>query len=169
MRGEELAVPPIFKINFYVGALIAALISLWLGQLWQAERQVRLHTEHFLRQIEKRNSSAAADFLAPDYHDDWGHDRKEIVDRLRIVLGFFSSLTIDTGVPQVSADTPAGWWSAKVRLEGSGSEYAPEIVQRVNQLSEPFVLHWRRQSWRPWDWKLVRVSNPSLDLSRGPY
>ena len=161
--------PPIFKINFYVGALVAALISLWLGQLWQAERQVRLHSEHFLQQIEKRNWSAAADFVAADYHDDWGHDRKEMVARLRIVLRFFSSLTIDAGTPQVSADTPAGWWSAKVRLEGGGSEYAPEIVQRVNQLSEPFVLRWRRQSWLPWDWKLVRVSNPSLDLSSDPY
>ena len=161
--------PPIFKINFYVGALVAALISLWLGQLWQAERQVRLHSEHFLQQIEKRNWSAAADFVAAEYHDDWGHDRKEMVARLRIVLRFFSSLRIDAGTPQVSADTPAGWWSAKVRLEGGGSEYAPEIVQRVNQLSEPFVLHWRRQSWLPWDWKLVRVSNPSLDLSSDPY
>ncbi len=52
-----------------------------------------------------------------------------------------------------------------MQIAGSGSEFAPEIVERVNSLTEPFVLHWRRESWRPWDWKLVRVSNPGLEIS----
>ncbi len=39
------------------------------------------------------------------------------------------------------------------------------IKQRVNHLPEPFVLEWRRISARPWDWKLVRVSNPALELN----
>ena len=154
-----------FKISFYVAALIAAIVGLWLAQLWQAENQVRLHSENFIRQIEKRNWSAAGDFLATDYHDDWGHDRKAILNRLHLVLRFFSSLTINAANPQVSADSPAGWWSAKVQIAGRGTEFAPEIVSRVNSLTEPFVLHWSHQSWRPWDWKLVRVSNPSLELS----
>ena len=157
--------PSTFKISFYAGALIAAMVGLWLAQLWQAEKQVRLHSENFIRQIEKRNWSAAGYFIAPDYHDDWGHDRKAILNRLQIVLRFLSSLTINTTNPQVSADSPAGWWSAKVQIAGSGGEFAPEIVSRVNSLTEPFVLHWRHQSWRPWDWKLVRVSNPSLEIS----
>jgi len=154
-----------FKISFYAGALTAAMVGLWLAQLWQAEKQVRLHSENFIRQIEKRNWSAAGDFIAPDYHDDWGHDRKAILNRLHLVLRFFSSLTINAANPQVSADSPAGWWSAKVQIAGSGSEFAPEIVNRVNSLTEPFVLHWHQESWRPWDWKLVRVSNPSLELA----
>jgi hypothetical protein len=154
-----------FKISFYAGALFAAMVGFWLAQLWQAEKQVRLHSENFIRQIEKRNWSAAGDFIAPDYHDDWGHDRTAILDRLHLVLHFFSSLTINAGNPQVSTDSPAGWWSAKVQIGGSGSEFAPEIVSRVNSLTEPFVLHWRHESWRPWDWKLVRASNPSLVIS----
>ena len=28
----------------------------------------------------------------------------------------------------------------------------------------PFELEWRRQSAKPWDWKLVRVSNASLEI-----
>ncbi len=155
----------IFKISFYAGALLAAIIGLWLAQLWQAEKQVRLHNDHFLQQIAERDWSGAGDFIAADYHDDWGHDRKELLNRFHLVLRFFTSLTINTANPQVSANAPAGWWSAKVRIEGSGSEFAPAIVERVNSLTEPFVLHWRRESWRPWDWKLVRVSNPALEIS----
>jgi hypothetical protein len=80
------------------------------------------------------------------------------------VLGVFSSLTINQANPQVSENSPAGWWSAKVKLQGSGTDFAPEIISRVNSLTEPFVLHWRHESWRPWDWKLVRVSNPALEI-----
>ena len=157
--------PSTFKISFYAGALLAAIVGLWLAQLWPAEKQVRLHSEHFIQQIERRNWSGAGDFIASDYHDDWGHDRKEIGNRLHLVLRLFSSLTIKAANPQVSVNSPAGWWSAKVQIEGSGSEFAPEIVSRVNSLTEPYVLHWRHESWRPWDWRLVRVSNPALELS----
>ena len=154
-----------FRISFCAGGLFAVMIGLWLAQLWQAEKQVRLHSEHFVRQLEKRNWSAAGEFIANDYHDDWNHDRRAVLNRLQIVLRFFSSLTINQANPQVSENSPAGWWSAKVKLQGSGTDFAPEIISRVNSLTEPFVLHWRRESWRPWDWKLVRVSNPALEIS----
>ena len=45
-----------------------------------------------------------------------------------------------------------------------GGDYAPEVIERVNRLTKPFELHWRHESWRPWDWKLVQVSNPALEL-----
>jgi hypothetical protein len=154
-----------FRISFYTGALIAGMMGLWLAQLWRAEKQVRLHSEHFVRQIEKRDWSAAGEFIAHDYHDDWNHDRRAVLNRLRVVLGFFSSLTIKQANPQVSVKSATGWWSAKVRLQGSGTDFAPEIMSRVNRLTEPFVLHWRHESWCPWDWKLVRVSNPALEIS----
>jgi hypothetical protein len=155
----------ITKISFSTGALLALMIGLWLAQLWQPEKQVRLHSEHFIRQIEKRNWSAAGGFIAADYRDDWGRDQRATLGQLKVALRFFTSLSIDATNPQVSVDSPAGWWSAKVRLQGSGTETAPEIISRVNDLPEPFVLHWSRESWRPWDWKLVRVSNPALKIS----
>jgi hypothetical protein len=162
-------VPSTFKISFYAGALLAALIGLWLAQLWPAENQVRLHSEHFISQVEKRNWAAAGDFIAIEYRDDWGHDRTEILHRLHLIVRLFSSLTISAANPQVSTDSVAGWWSAKIRIAGSGAESAAEIVTRVNSMGEPFVLHWHRESWRPWDWKLVRVSNPSLVVSDEVY
>ena len=161
--------PSTFRNSFYAGAILAVLLGLWLAQLWQAEKQVRLHNEHFLAQIGQRDWSGAGDFISEHYQDDWGHDRKTVLNRLRLVLRAFSSLTITANHPQVSVAAPAGWWSAKVQMAGQGSEFAPEIVARVNGLTEPFALHWKRESWRPWDWKLVRVSNPSLELSGGYY
>jgi hypothetical protein len=48
------------------GLLVALLLGLWLAQLWSAEMQVRLHSEHLLRQIEKRNWTAAGEFVAAE-------------------------------------------------------------------------------------------------------
>ena len=159
--------PSTFKNGFVAGVIVALVFGLWLAQLWRAENQVRLHSEHFLRQIEKRNAAAAGDFLALDYHDDWGHDRALLLSRLRIVLQLFSSLTISVTAPQVTLHPSAATWSATIQLEGAGGEFAPEITGRVNSLTKPFKLHWRHESWRPWDWKLVQVSNPALELGGG--
>ncbi len=156
-----------FKNSFIAGAIVALVFGLWLAQLWRAENQVRLHSEHFLRQIEKRNVAAAGDFLAQDYHDDWGQDRALLLSRLRLVLQSFSSLTITATGPQVTLHSSAATWSAPIQLEGAGGEFAPQIIGRVNSLTKSFELHWRHESWHPWDWKLVEVSNPALELSGG--
>ncbi|MEO7168253.1 MAG: hypothetical protein ABI787_11400 [Spartobacteria bacterium] len=160
--------PVTFKNGFYVGMLLALFLGIWLMRLWTAENQVRLHSEHFLQKIEKRSWSGAGDFIAADYHDTWGHDRALVLNRLRMTLGFFSSLTITAVNPEVSAESSTGQWSAKIHLAGSG-EMAPAIIDRVDRLTAPFSLHWRRESWRPWDWKLVEVRNPSLELTGGIY
>ncbi len=154
-----------FRIGLYAGIVVAAALGLWLAQLWQEENQVRLHSEHLLRKIEARNWSVAGDFMAGDYRDDWGDDRTLVLDRLRLVLRSFSSLTITAANPQVRLDPPTGNWSAKIQIGGTGGEFAPEVVARVNSLTEPFELDWRRESWAPWDWKLIRVRNPALKIS----
>lgn len=165
MTALTQTVPSTFKHTFIGGAIVALLLGLWLAQLWSAENQVRLHSEHFLRQIEKRKAAAAGAFLALEYHDDWGHDRALVLDRLRLVLRMFSSLTLTTDAPQVTLHSSAATWSASLHLEGAGGEFAPKIIGRINSLTTPFELRWRRESWRPWDWKLVQVSNPARELS----
>jgi hypothetical protein len=57
-----------------------------------------------------------------------------------------------------------GKWSAHVQVDGADNEVVSEIKQHVNSLSVPFELRWRRQSAKPWDWKLVRVANRELTL-----
>jgi hypothetical protein len=157
-------VPATFKYSFFGGAILTLILGLWLTQLWDAENQVRLHSEHFLRQIEKRNASAAGGFLAEDYRDPWGHNRALLLNRLRLILRFFSSLTITVTPPQVTLHSRDATWSSSIHLAGAGGEFAPEIIERVNSLTKPFELGWRQESWRPWDWKLVEVKNPALEL-----
>jgi hypothetical protein len=159
----------IFKNSFVAGAIAALVFGFWLAHLWGSENQVRLHTEHFLQQIGKRNGAAAVDFIALDYHDDWGHDRALLLDRLRLVLRLFSSLTITAAEPDIELSGSDATWRASIRLAGGGGEFTPQIIERVNSLTKPFTFRWRHESWRPWDWKLVAVSNPALELNRDFY
>ena len=154
-----------FKNGFYGGLLAAFVIGLWLARLWQPENQVRLHSQHLVRQIEQRNWSAAENFIAADYRDDWGNDRALLISQMRLALRSYSSLTITATGPQTRVALPEGSWSARIQIAGSGGEMAPEITSRVNSLTEPFELHWRREGHWPWNWKLVRVTNPALEIS----
>jgi hypothetical protein len=42
-------------------------------------------------------------------------------------------------------------------------------VLDVNKLPSPFELEWRRLSGKPWDWKLVGVSNPACQIPAHAY
>ncbi len=107
-------------------------------------------------------------FVAPDYGDDWGDDRARLLTRLRLAGRFFFDLTITASEAQTQVNPPQGSWRARIRLSGRG-EAAAEITTRVNSLTSPFVLQWRRESWKPWDWKLVRVTNESLEIPEGEF
>lgn len=157
-----------FRNSFLGGLLVAFIVGIWLSQLWGAENQVRLHSEHLVQKVEQRSWSAVGDFVAADYHDDWGDDRARLLTRLRLVGRFFFDLTITVSDERTQMKPLDGTWSAHIHLDGRG-EAAAEINRRVNSLTTPFVLHWRRESWKPWDWKLVQVANESLEIPNGSF
>lgn len=160
--------PDSFRKSFWAGLLIAFVLGICLVCLWGAENQVRLHSEHLLRQVERRNWGAVEKFVAADYRDEWGDDRARLLERLRLIGRFFFDLTITVSQADTAADASSGTWQAHIQLTGRG-EAAGEVTARVNSLTTPFKLFWRKESWRPWDWQLVKVTNESLDLPSGEF
>ena len=160
---------PTFKNSFVAGAIAALLFGLWLAHLWGSENQVRLHTEHFLSQIEKRDWAGAGEFLAANYRDDWGDDRQLVINRLRFGLRFFNTLTITAKETRIQVEESGAIWSARVQIAGAGSDVVPQAVEEINHLTTPFKLRWQKQSWKPWDWKLGKVSNSELQLPAETY
>jgi hypothetical protein len=153
-----------FRDGFTGGALLAFALGIYLVWLWQPEHQLRLHSAHLLRKIENRDWSGIENAIAPEYRDDWGDDRERLLERLREVRRFTRNMTIRALAPDISSAGRDGKWTAKVRIDGDSNEVMIEIKQRINSLAAPFELQWRRQSAKPWDWKLVRVSNRELKL-----
>jgi hypothetical protein len=153
-----------FRNGFYAGLVVALIVGVGLARLWRAQRQVELHSTHLLAQIEKGNWNKVGEFVAIDYHDRWGNDRPLLLERLREIFRALPNARIEATGPNVHADSASGRWTAKIRINGTG-EFADLIEARVNSLDVPFEFEWRQGATWPWDWKLVSVSNPALEIS----
>ncbi|MFN2540571.1 MAG: hypothetical protein ABR514_00175 [Chthoniobacterales bacterium] len=159
--------PGWFREGFYTGLTVALLAGLFLLWLWRPERQIRYHSEHLLRAVEHKNWTRAGDFVATDYQDQWGNDRTRLLDRSREVLRYLRGLRIEASNVAVKIDNHRGYWTAQIKIDAEPNELTAMVKEQVNPLPAPFELEWRRVSKKPWDWKLVRVSNPSLQLPTG--
>ena len=105
-----------FRGGFYAGLVIALCAGLYLIWLWQPERQVRRHTENFLQAIEHKNWDAAADFVAANYQDQWGDDRKRVLKGLREGLRYVRGPRIIASNPNVQIEVRGWCGAAKLRF-----------------------------------------------------
>jgi hypothetical protein len=153
-----------FRLGFYAGLLLAVIWAVYLVQLWQPEHQIELHSRHLVEQIEKKNWKQTGEFIALNYHDQWGHDRAVVLERLREVSRALLNARIERTQETMRAEGNRGYWSAKITLKATG-EFADYIAGRINTLDAPFELEWQRGATWPWDWKLVAVRNPALEIS----
>jgi len=153
-----------FRNGFYAGLVVALIVGVYLVRLWRPERQVELHSTHLLAQIEKKNWKSAGEFVANDYQDRWGNDRALLLERLREVFRAIPDARVEVSGPVLRIENGSGHWTAKITISGAG-EFADLIEARVNSLDAPFELEWRQGATWPWDWKLVSVSNPALEIS----
>ena len=156
-----------FRDGFYAGLGLAFVLGIYLLWLWGAQHQVRLHSDHLLQTIESKNWPKFASFIADDYHDRWNQDRASVLERTRTVFTYLRGVHFQVADVTVDADHGAGKWQARIRIETLEGEFGTMVKERVNSLPTPFTLEWRRVSGKPWDWKLVRVANPALEIPAG--
>jgi hypothetical protein len=92
-----------------------------------------------------------------------------MISRLRVGLRFFNTLTITAKETRIQVEESGAIWSARLQITGAGSDVPPQAVEEINRLTSPFELRWQKQSWKPWDWKLDKVSNSELQLPAEMY
>ncbi len=152
-----------FRNGFYAGLIVAAIWGIYLARLWQSQRQVELHSVHLLEHIEKNDWKTLGEFVGSDYQDRWGNDRALLLDRLREVFRAMPNARIEPSLSSTRTEAGRGYWTAKITVKGSG-EFAAFIEDKVNSLDVPFEFEWQRGATWPWDWKLVSVRNPALEI-----
>jgi hypothetical protein len=153
-----------FRNGFYAGLIVAAVWGLYLFRLWQPQRQIELHNVHLLEQIEKHNWKTVGEFIGETYQDRWGNDRARLLERLPQIFRALGNTRIESSAVAIRCEEGRGYWTAKIRVNGTG-EFADYIQTRVNSLEAPFEFEWQRGATWPWDWKLVSVRNPALEIS----
>ena len=156
--------PTSFRGGFYGGLIAAILLGLFLLWLWQPERQVRRHTENFFHAIEHKNWAGAANLIGSDYHDQWGDDRARVLERMREGFRYVRGNRVSAFSVTVRVERRRAEWKGRIWIDGAESEIMESLKRRVNSLATPFELEWHHDSAKPWDWKLVRVSNSALEI-----
>ena len=172
-----------FRTGLFFGIFAALAIALYCFWLWEGERQVARHTENLFRRIEQKKWSGLANLIADDYRDQWNNDRGLLLERMRLVLGAVRDFRInatdidieckiDNGTggnraPSTGKPGRIGVWRGKILIEIGDAEFGAVVKEQINSLTAPFELQWRCVSGKPWDWKLIRVSNPDLEIPKG--
>ena len=156
-----------FRDGFCAGLVLAIVIGFFLIWLWQPDRQVNRHVENLLRKIEAKDWTGASSFISSEYLDQWGDDRSLVIARMREVFRYLPNAQINAIDPTVKIDQDKATWRARITIEGEGGEVIAFVKERVNSLTTRFELEWRHVSGKPWDWKLVRVSNSELEIPAG--
>jgi hypothetical protein len=149
---------------FIGGTALLLAVGVYLFWLWRPEHQVRLHTENFFRAIDGRNWETVADFIAGDYHDQWNNDRSRFLERVREGFRWVRGSRITAANPSVQVETSRAIWIGKIVVYSSDDGVMEVLDERVNKVPSPFKFEWRQLSGKPWDWKLVRVSNPEFQI-----
>ena len=151
------------------GLAVAVFIGVYLLWLWGAEHQVRLHTENFFHAIDHRDWEAVADCVGNDYQDQWGDDKTRLLERMREGFRWVPGYKILGSNPTVRVELRRAIWTGKITVYSSDDGVMEVLDERVNKLPAPFVLEWHRVSEKPWDWKLVRVSNSAFEIPAEGY
>jgi hypothetical protein len=158
---------PRFKMTAALASLVVVTIALRCLWLWQPERQLLLHQANFRRAVERRDWGRIEAMIDPAYADRWGYTRATGVRDARQWLGQFFALTVTAAPAGDRLTADGGTVTERWTIDGTGVVGAEMVKDSVNALHAPFVFQWKHRSWKPWDWTLVRVDNPELNLS-GP-
>ena len=143
---------------------LALVLVVGLAIHWRPARQVRLHQEHLLQAIGDRNWKKVHTFVSSDYHDRWGQTGNTLLAHLPQVFGnFLACGVLQTPVSQAWPDGTCAV-SSRIRIVGSGGPIAQFVIDQCQSLRAPFTFKWRHRSWKPWDWALIEVDQPELEI-----
>jgi hypothetical protein len=147
-----------------VSGITALIVFYHMLFEWPAETQVRLKHEAFLVSIEEGDNSAWNTLLYESYEDQWGFSKSNAMVAMQDVRSQFIGLNIIWQPESEVVDSGDGKLAGEMKFEATGFFATDLITSKLNGIDAPWVFEWKKESWLPWSWKLVRIENSGLDL-----
>ncbi|MCB1232837.1 MAG: hypothetical protein KDN19_21510 [Verrucomicrobiae bacterium] len=141
------------------GGLILVLLMV---RHWSPSHVIERQQRALINALQDRSPKKLDRLLADNYLDQWEFDREKIKLALQDFGSQFIILTLITEESETTRSDENATIMTRLNVSGNGSPLAHEMIRTANQLKEPFVFYWEKQSAWPGDWKLVRIENPSL-------
>lgn len=126
------------------------------------ERQIEKKQATLIRGIEQRKRSKVEKLIADNYSDRWGFDKSDAVTAFLDIGSQFVMLGITEIDPEHKIADDTATVTTHLKIDGTGSPVANLVIRRNNQLKTPYVFEWKKQSWWPGSWRLVKVDNEDL-------
>ncbi|MFV0415740.1 MAG: nuclear transport factor 2 family protein [Chthoniobacterales bacterium] len=145
--------------------LIAVGTTGFLFWSWQPKRQVEKALQRTLAAVENKDGVDLAAQIANDYSDEWGFNRPQAVEYASQGLKQFFWITIVPQNTNIEIDGDTATITCNLLFEGHGTSLAQIALDRAQALKEPFVFSFRRESWKPWDWKISSASQPEVQIN----
>lgn len=145
-----------------LGAL-AVLAALLIGLPWFSPgRGVERSFDHLLGAIADKDTPALERLFGPDYAPSLGHDRAATLRLAAEIRGQFATCSLRREQSELILDPSrqSATTRALIRFRGQGSPVARAVVEASAATTTPVVFRWRRNSWKPWDWRLVGIEHP---------
>lgn len=136
----------------------------WLVLEFSPDRQLDKAFARLIAAAENRDFKSLRELMAPDYRDQWKMDREQALGAASDALGTFLVLRIVPENLSGSRQGTAAVIAARLRLSGRANAVGGAILEQVNALEDDFQFAWRRKSWKPWDWKLVSLSQNEIQF-----
>lgn len=148
----------------FIGSLAALLILVIIVSLqWRPSKVIERRQASLIDGIERRSPARIQRLVSPEYRDRWDFTREDIVETMVDSGSQFLALVVTPEKESVMIEERTA--VVRVHLTLSGKPVGPvgnEVTRRVNQLKEPFVFTWEKESFLPMSWRLVKVDNAGL-------
>jgi len=157
-------VPRGFVRGIVLGALAAvALLATLVVMQSRPERAVRKKQESLVDGIERRSPARMRRLISEEYGDRWGFTRDDAVEAMLDAGSQFLVLVVDSEERGFERKDSRVEVSAILTLSGRpAGPAAGEVTRRINRLDAPFVFTWKKESFLPQSWRLVRIDNEDL-------
>lgn len=152
-------------VRWILAGSLAAVLGIGLLVFLQTRpaRMIEKKQASLVDGIERRSPARIERLVAEDYSDSWGFDREDAVVAIVDVGSQFLALVVTEEEKTVEIQDDTATVSTKLIFGGRPVGPAgQEVVKRLNRLGEPFVFTWRKESFLPASWRLVRIENASL-------
>jgi hypothetical protein len=144
--------------------LNAVIGVIWFGVPFLKSPATQALEQHarLLEFASHRRWERAVPLMAVDYHDAWDMKREEAIAIAMQMLQSFLTLDLQWQLSSVKMEGNTAIITGRMKVAGNGLPPSAEILNYINDLREPFVFTWRKDGWKPRDWRLVHVTQPEL-------
>ncbi len=144
--------------------MAAAAGAVGLLLVFSPGRQLGKAFTRLVDAAENRDWKTVRSLMAEDYRDQWGMDRDQAIALAAEGFRHFLVLEISPSDPRISWGGRGARIDVQLALTGRGTAIGEAILEHARTLHDDFRFAWQRKSWKPWDWKLVSITQREIEI-----